>query len=109
MQLRETPSCSVEQPNAEEISDRYNKLIFDSIVEFEKKASGKLATIKSISEIAATKPNVSINELQSTFKTLIDSGYLSQREVGGKNKRSEIALFVDWSKLARENIYIKQT
>lgn len=108
-QLRETASWSVELPFAEEIAERYNKLILDSIVEFEKNANGKIATMKSVTEIAASKPNVSINELQSAFKTLIDSGYLSQREVGLRNKRSEIALFVDWSKLARESVYTKQS
>jgi len=107
-QLRETASWSVELPFAEEVAERYNKLIFDSIVEFEKKANGKMATIKSVSEIAAAKPNVSVNELQSAFKSLIDNGYLSEREVSRRNKRSEVALFVDWSKLARENIYTKQ-
>lgn len=108
-QLRETASWSVELPFTAEISDKYNKLVLDSIVEFEKKANGSIATIKSVSEIAAVKPNVSLNELQSAFKTLLDSGYLSQREVGRRNKHSEVALFVDWSKLARENIYTKQS
>ena len=107
-QLRETASWSIELPFAEEIAERYIKLVLDSIVEFEKSSPGKIITVSKVLQIAATKPNVSENELQSAIKTLIEKGYLSQREVASRNRRSETALFIDWNKLSRESIYQKQ-
>lgn len=106
-QLRETASWSIELPFAEEISERYNKLVLDSIVEFEKSSPGKLITISKVSQIASTKPNVSEGELQSAIKGLLENGYLTQREVAMRNRRSETVLFVDWNRLSHENVYNK--
>ncbi|MDD4475827.1 MAG: hypothetical protein PHV95_08600, partial [Eubacteriales bacterium] len=83
------------------------KLVLDSIVEFEKSSPGKLITISKVSQIASTKPNVSEGELQSAIKGLLENGYLTQREVAMRNRRSETVLFVDWNKLSRESVYNK--
>ncbi|OGO88786.1 MAG: hypothetical protein A2Y17_03780 [Clostridiales bacterium GWF2_38_85] len=106
-QLRETASWSIELPFADEITDRYNKLVFDSIIEYEKKAPGQVATLTKITEIANSKQNVSNNELNNTINKLTESGYLTLRRIGMKMKNQENALFVDWNKLEKDEIYSK--